>query len=163
MKTSVTGLFSSEFYITGHDYEKKEVQSYLEGIAINCGLKINLYENANQDWSLGVLLAVGVGVNIEIKDAYGLQSYYYSFPEYMYVKKNFHYFSISLLGGYRIVEANIPYKNPTAGIILHLDENRAVHLWGTVASHNYYTYYTNNTYHPSLKIQEFGISFIRIF
>lgn len=130
------------------------------GIA-HVGMNIPFYRAEN--WSIGTKLSLGLGIMRGLRAAEGINSLVFDFPEYLYYRNYGSSFDFSILLGYKLSVAALPYSLPLLGLDVHIDELSAFRIYGSPVRYKYYTLYTNGELVPLIRIAEIGVGYVLTF
>lgn len=121
------------------------------------GINIPVYKTRN--WSAGVKLNCGIGMQGGLKAADGIAGFMTDFPQYAYYRNYSTPLDFSVKMGYKYTRGAIHNHLIMAGVEFNVNEEVSIGFYSSLFKYKYYTYFTNGELKPSIKISEFGISF----
>ncbi len=139
-------------------YKHIETSGLMMNLIAHIGANLPFYSTKN--WSVGAKLSVGFGYQNSLKNAEGLSSYLFDFPQYIYYRNYSSNFDFSVLLGYKFTYTALNSHLMLMGIEYNIDEDTSLRLYGSLFRYKYYTQYTNGKIEPATKIGEFGFAYI---
>lgn len=122
------------------------------------GASIPVYKTDN--WSLGLKLGAGLGIEKGVRAAEGFYALALDFPEFIYYKNYKGRFEYTLMAGYKYTRATLPYHLIMGGFEFDVKDDTHIRLYGSISRYNYYSLFTDGTLEPSVRIREFGLAYL---